>query len=1431
LEIGIEDKIMNTAIVKTISTIKPSVVVLLAVLLLTSACSQVSGEVLSANQGGVDTPLPGYVANGSAPAGLTVLVNIAIPLRNTDQLSSMVKQISDPSSPSFGHFLSHQELELQFLPVADYEAMLAYLANARLSVVGKALDSVIVVQATVAQVKQFFHADVNMFTNGTCSYYMTSGASALNGAHFIASNLTTLLAQPLLQVSPESPQSSNANLMYTRTGIAATDLPEVYNATPLYQQGFQGENQTIGILDFFGSPTVTQDLQLFSSMYGLPPASLNIIPIGPYNPNLGAYTGWSTEVNLDVQMAHAMAPKAGIDLYAATGAMSVAFDIAQIINLDRISVLSMSLSFATEYYYMLYGSEWFFFNMLLPNQFFMLGSLQGITFLCSSGDAGGCGYSSGPAGNSGYPSDSPYVTSVGGTQTYFYTLPNGTKVWTQTGWSNRVYVPDNTNAGGGGGGVSFLLPKPWYQQNQQAPPSFPNGRMEPDLSLQAGINPGIYIVDNGSPRIIGGTSASAPILAGFVALIAQSTGQALGLINPFLYSIGNNASLYTKAYTPITFGYTVPWTASFGYNFVTGWGAPNIGVIASLYKTLPSQASLSVDVQLMDDSGYAPYDILPNQTILVLAEIRNENQPVTSGNFTAKLVTLAGSALNTQLVYVPSIQAWLCTLTMGQQSGVAYVDVSGASGGILGEGASETFVGYLATFQNLNPTSPYTTAGGLQVIVTSTDLDGNLAPTNPPLTMNLNSYSIIGNSFTTVDTLTMKSINDPELGLVSTANLTDPYPAGPIALMIQGSTYGFLPFMNGIYLQSTVMYPEVVAEPGVLAPGQYLTIVSTPKAPVNVASMFSYDSGGTLAEDIAAGSSITAYLVNPAGAAVAGADLSYSNSKITGALKVPAAASSGLYTVMLEASFSSSTLGLDLWGSFFGQVWVSNGTIIPKITHSPSTLYMGQTAQFTVDIRYPNGQEVTQGEYTAVIYPQQMQNQLPDITYTLYTNGSLTPLSYNPSMNRWVANVQLPSQPNTGTISSILSNSAYYAGPYEAYVTGISYDGVPTTTALSAQKSFMIQPYLYVANQTIFNFQQYSGLALTGINITTPTDLTNNLFIDTNYVHSTTVSISDSTINGTLNITGGNMTLKGVYGGNIVATNSNISLVNSDMTSLTLLNSFLTLSSSTYKTISPAAPTIQISSPTDGGNYQGDVNIAVTVTANDINSVTVYLNGLTLRTFTSNGTSNFTLQTANYPDGNYVMQVVAIQTDGIAVAQNITINLNNQISATQTNLNNLNLEQTGLQNQVNGIGQNLNSLNSGQSTLKSQLGNLGDTLSNFNSTQSNQQSQLNSIEDGVNNLNSSQSALQNQLANLGENLNQLNSTQSTTKTQLGTLGNNLTASMDSLQSQISDLQGSLKNAEVFAIVGIAVGIVGVALAIMIGLKKRETQIKPFVNNG
>lgn len=156
-----------------------SVILVITLLIISSICNVSSAVLPAPNLVDISLqPLPGYVLQGKAPSDLTVLVNIAIPLKNADLLGSTLKQVSDPTSPSFRQFLTPGQIQQKFLPTTEYESMLAYLQNAGLQVVMNTLDSMIVVQATVAQVNKFLQADVNMYTNGTNSYYMTSGNSS-----------------------------------------------------------------------------------------------------------------------------------------------------------------------------------------------------------------------------------------------------------------------------------------------------------------------------------------------------------------------------------------------------------------------------------------------------------------------------------------------------------------------------------------------------------------------------------------------------------------------------------------------------------------------------------------------------------------------------------------------------------------------------------------------------------------------------------------------------------------------------------------------------------------------------------------------------------------------------------------------------------------------------------------------------------------------------------------------------------------------------------------------------------------------------------------------------------------------------------------------------------------------------------------------------
>ena len=93
-------------------------------------------------------------------------------------------------------------------------------------------------------------------------------------------------------------------------------LRAAYDLAPLYADGNDGSGQTVAIIDSFGSPTIQNDLDVFSDTYGLPHTTVSVIapagPIPPFDPNNADMIGWGQESTLDVEAVHLVAPGAHI---------------------------------------------------------------------------------------------------------------------------------------------------------------------------------------------------------------------------------------------------------------------------------------------------------------------------------------------------------------------------------------------------------------------------------------------------------------------------------------------------------------------------------------------------------------------------------------------------------------------------------------------------------------------------------------------------------------------------------------------------------------------------------------------------------------------------------------------------------------------------------------------------------------------------------------------------------------------------------------------------------------------------------------------------------------------------------------------------------------------------------------------------------------
>jgi subtilase family serine protease len=98
----------------------------------------------------------------------------------------------------------------------------------------------------------------------------------------------------------------------------------------------------------------------------------------------------------------------------------------------------------------------------------------------------------------------------------------------------------------------------------------------PDVALTADIQ--MYLIQsNGQAVVVGGTSAAAPLWAGFAALANQQAAvnakPRIGFLNPLVYEIGKGNN-YALDLNDITRGSNNGFSAVTGYDLATGWGSP-----------------------------------------------------------------------------------------------------------------------------------------------------------------------------------------------------------------------------------------------------------------------------------------------------------------------------------------------------------------------------------------------------------------------------------------------------------------------------------------------------------------------------------------------------------------------------------------------------------------------------------------------------------------------------------------------------------------------------------------------------------------------------------------------------------------------------------------------------------------------------------------
>jgi uncharacterized repeat protein (TIGR03803 family) len=486
---------------------------------------------------------------GSLPDTNRLGLVISLPLRNQDALTNLLRQIYDPASPAYHHYLTPAQFTAQFSPTMDdYQALIAFAKSNGFVITGTHSNRTLLdVSGAVANIRQTFHVNLRLYPHPVenRNFYAPDTEPSLDLAVPVlaVNGLDNFnLPRPMGLVTNYLNQPLSAMPYSTGSGPRGNFIGRDFRAAYAPGVALNGSGQAVALFELDGY--FPSDIAAYASLAGLPYVPLTNVLVDGFNQSPGSA---NDEVALDIDMAIAMAP-----------GLSRVFVYEGITPDDVLNQMAMDNSARQ------LSCSWGFGPAVDPTreQIFQQFALQGQSFFQASGDVG--------AGSIYPPSDDPMVTVVGGTS-LTTTNPGGA-------WQSESAWPDSS------GGISGNYSIPVWQQgvNMTLNQGSTTMRNVPDVACLA-VTVIWLIYNQGDQVVVGGTSAAAPLWAGFAALANQQAamnGQpAIGFLNPALYATAES-SAYPAAFHDITTGnntnsssptafFAVP-----GYDLCTGWGTP-----------------------------------------------------------------------------------------------------------------------------------------------------------------------------------------------------------------------------------------------------------------------------------------------------------------------------------------------------------------------------------------------------------------------------------------------------------------------------------------------------------------------------------------------------------------------------------------------------------------------------------------------------------------------------------------------------------------------------------------------------------------------------------------------------------------------------------------------------------------------------------------
>lgn len=519
------------------------------------------------------------------PASEHINLTLSFPLRNEAALDRFIKEVNDPASPHYHHYLNSEDFARKHgMTETDYQHVVKWAYSQHLKVVETPRNRMSLSLSGEAgniesafKIKFYHYSFPVQNSQSTSIVYVADRQPTVNigipvehiyGLDNIDRARTFQKKSTQMNLVMNIPSGSGP-----KGNFIPTDMRNAY-----YGSGpLTGKGQTVAVISYGGLQNDDLDVFYTGIKAKKPEVPIKKIYINDFDEKSSVAISNSDESLLDVVNVLGMAPGLKELLFYASATKDAQALLDRVASDNVASVISSSFNAPGDF-----------------TKTYKEFQAQGQTFIQASGDDGAYdNYSwDRPLGN-------PEITLVGGTR-LITEMPGG-KWKSETGWPK---------SGGGYYPCSIVpacqapiqkYPIPAYQKNSfvinannKASETYRN---TPDVAMEAdddnvGVEQGKLVLNRG------GTSYAAPRFAGLMALANEAAlqkggGKRIGFINSRLYTIGAGShaaqnfhdviSGSNPASDRISSPNTPEYSAVKGFDLVTGWGTP---VGAALIESL-----------------------------------------------------------------------------------------------------------------------------------------------------------------------------------------------------------------------------------------------------------------------------------------------------------------------------------------------------------------------------------------------------------------------------------------------------------------------------------------------------------------------------------------------------------------------------------------------------------------------------------------------------------------------------------------------------------------------------------------------------------------------------------------------------------------------------------------------------------------------------